>query len=57
MYNCTSMTEDKKPVKRVSLTTTIDPELLQKFRIFCIKEGKPLNYFIEKWISELPEQN
>jgi len=45
---------EKAKVNRVSFTTTIKPELLEKFKIYCIRKGKPLNYFIEKYINDLP---
>ena len=48
------MDNKKENVKRVSLTTTIKPDLLEKFQIYSIKQRKPLNYFIEKWIDALP---
>jgi hypothetical protein len=55
MYNCMGMDKKQTKEKRVSLTTTIDPKLLEKFRIYCVKKNKPLNFFIEKWIEKLPE--
>ena len=57
MYNYIVMKNkdnEKAKVNRVSFTTTIKPELLEKFKIYCIRKGKPLNYFIEKYINDLP---
>lgn len=38
---------------KIQVNTTLDAELVKKFKIYCIETGNPMNYYIEKMMREL----
>ena len=44
---------EQKKMKQIS--TSIREDLLEKLKIYAIKNNKPYNFFLNKWIEELDD--